>query len=103
MSGVAWYTVVRRLMGRPEQLGGDRAPITGRELGIGPRVLERRPSSVEVVITAILSVGLIALTTYLWITHLVLIPILVGLIGLALAGAAVSGWRQHRARRGQGS
>jgi hypothetical protein len=103
VSGVAWYTVIRRLMSRPEQLGEDSAPITGRELGIGPRALDRGPSPVEVAITAILSVGLIALTAYLWITGLVLIALIVGLIGVALAGAAVSGWRQRHAGRGQGS
>lgn len=93
----ALYTVLRRLMGRPEQLGDDRAPITGRELGMGPLALERKPSYVAVAVTAILAIGLIALTAYLWLTSLVLLAIIVGLTGLALAGAAIAGWRQKRA------
>jgi len=97
----AWYTAVRRLMGRPEATA-EGAPMTGSDLGTGPLALEREPSYAGVAITAILGLGLIALTIYLWVTGLVLIAIVAALVGLALAGAAVSGWRQNRAKRDRG-
>jgi hypothetical protein len=97
----AWYTAVRRLMGRPEATE-ERAPMTGRDLGTGPLAVQRRLSYPGVAITGILGLGLIALTIYLWAISLVLIAIVVGLVGLALAGAALSGWRQNRAWRDQG-
>ncbi|MGH2555436.1 MAG: hypothetical protein ACRDHO_06940 [Actinomycetota bacterium] len=97
----AWYTAARRLMGRPEATE-ERAPMTGRDLGTGPLALERRPSYTGVAIAGILGLGLTALTIYLWVTGLMLIAIVAALVGLALAGAAVSGWRQNRAWRGRG-
>ncbi|HEY3210321.1 MAG TPA: hypothetical protein VGL18_11115 [Actinomycetota bacterium] len=92
---VTWYTIIRRLMGRPEQIGADSGPLTGRELGTGPEALERPPSSASVALTGILGLGLVGLAVFLGIMGLVLIAIVVGLIGLALTGAAIAGWRQH--------
>jgi uncharacterized membrane protein len=76
--------------------------MTGRDLGTGPLALDRKPPYAGVAITGILGLGLIALTIYLWVTGLVLIAIVAGLVGLALTGAAASGWRQNRAWRDRG-
>jgi hypothetical protein len=74
--------------------------MTGHDLGTGPVGSDRRVSWLGVAATAILGPGLMGFAAYLWVSDLALIAIVVGLVGLALAGAAVSGWRQNRADAG---